>query len=199
MSDGPLILGVGASPRQASNSHRLMRAVLAGAGAEGAVSEAVLLREKNILACVGCERCRKEKACKRFLDDMQALYPLIEKARGLVLASPVHNYNVTAWMKAFIDRLYCYYDFTDHRPRGWSSRLAGAGRRAVVLAVGEQPDPADLGFTLGAMSRPLTALGYEMVGELGVTGHFDAGAVAGDQDALARAEALGRELARSLV
>ncbi|GCA65007.1 hypothetical protein KIPB_015998, partial [Kipferlia bialata] len=34
---------------------------------------------------------------------MTGLYPKVIEAQGLVLVCPVHNYNITAWMKAFID------------------------------------------------------------------------------------------------
>ena len=51
------------------------------------------------------------------MDGMSLLYPKIIDARGLVLVSPTHNYNITAIMKAFIDRLYCFYNFDNkNRP-----------------------------------------------------------------------------------
>lgn len=94
---------------------------------------------------------------------MSLIYPGILESQGLILVSPTHNYNVTAWMKAIIDRLYCFYNFDDKRPRGWSSRLAGQGRKAVLAAICEQKNKDDMGFTLDAMRLPLEALGYEII------------------------------------
>ena len=83
---------------------------------------------------------------------MQLIYPKIKGAKGLVLLSPTHNYNVTAWMKAFIDRLYCFYNFSARRPGDWSSRLAGQGRKSIIASIGEQRNRKEgVGFTLDAM------------------------------------------------
>ncbi len=189
-----MILGIEGSPRKGGNSHKMLKAVLAGADEAGQVCREVHLRDCRYEPCVGCEACRKDKICTRFQDAMTLLYPQIESARGLVLISPVHNYNVTAWIKAFIDRLYCYYDFEDTRPRGWSSRLAGQGRKAVIGAVAEQADKKDMGFALEAMRLPLTALGFEIVEELPVFGLFDRGVIAKRKELLDRAFEAGRKL-----
>ena len=125
---------------------------------------------------------------------MTPLHGTIGRARGLVLVSPVHNYNVTAWMKAFIDRLYCFYDFEYPRPGPWRSRLSGQGRRALVVAVAEQRDLSDAGFTLEAMLRPLEALSYEVMDDLLVLGTFGRGAVSRMDAVLSTAEAAGRDL-----
>lgn len=194
-----MILGVGGSPRAGGNSDVLLQHILEGAAGAGAGTEAVHLRSYGFGPCIGCERCRKDKACTGLLDGMQLLYPKIEAAQGLVLVSPTHQYNVSALMKAFIDRLYCYYDFTDTRPRNYSSRLAGQGRAAAVCAVCEQEVRSDMGYTLEMLRMPLEPLGYAITGELPVFGIFDRGKVRDHPEALARAEELGRDLARGLV
>ena len=194
----PDVLAVGGSPRAHGNSDRLLAAAVETVSAAGFSAEAVFLRDYEFRPCIGCEQCRKDRACTGLRDGMALLYPKIEAARGLILASPVHHYNVTAWMKAFIDRLYCYYDFTDDRPRGWSSRLAGQGRKAAVIAVGEQENPEDMGFAAEAMSMPAAALGYEVIGHQGVLGVFDRGRVRERPDAMAEAATLGRRLAEAL-
>jgi multimeric flavodoxin WrbA len=129
---------------------------------------------------------------------MSDLYGEILQAHGLVLVTPTHNYNVSVSMKAFIDRLYAFYDFADSRPRTWSSRLGGMGKKAVIAAVCEQMSPYDMGFALEAMERPLQALGYEIVGKLPVLGIFDAGLVAADEEVMARAHKAGEDLVKAL-
>lgn len=193
-----MILGLEGSPRKNGNSHKLLGAIMKGAAAAGQSTRTVHLRDCRYEPCVGCEKCRTDKACTRFTDAMTLLYPEIERARGLVLVSPVHNYNVTAWMKAFIDRLYCYYDFEDTRPRAWSSRLASQGRKAIIAAIGEQETPEDLGVTLAAMRLPLEALGYEIMAEMPVLSLFDRGIIGKQEELLARAAGMGEALARSL-
>ncbi|WP_462325476.1 flavodoxin family protein [Desulfoplanes sp.] len=193
-----MILGVEGSPRKKGNSDKMLDAILAGAREAGEECHDVHLRDCRYEPCVGCERCRKDKICTRFQDAMTLMYPRLQESKGLVLISPVHNYNITAWMKAFIDRMYCFYDFEDTRPRGWSSRLAGQGRRAVIAAIGEQEDPRDMGFALEAMRLPLEAFGYEIVAEFPVLRLFDRGAISGQEELMASARQAGIDLARAL-
>ena len=195
----PSVLGVGGSPRNRGNSDILLAHILRGAKESGIPVEKCQLRDFQYDACIGCEKCRKDKICTGLKDGISLLYPSIYESRGLVLVSPTHNYNVTALMKAFIDRLYCFYDFDRHRPRGWSSRLSDQGRKAVIAAVAEQENKQDMGFTLDAMRLPLQALGYEIVGELPVLGIFDRGKVEENERILATARDLGAGLAQSLL
>jgi len=192
------VLGVGGSPRRQGNSDVLLEQILKGAREKEVPVTDIHLRDIQFSACIGCEKCRKDQICTGLVDGMSVLYPEVLQARGLVLVSPTHNYNVTSWMKAFIDRLYCFYTFADTRPRAWSSRLAGQGRKAVLAAVCEQEHQADMGFTLEAMRLPLEALGYEIVGELPVFSVFDRGKVKDNEEILASAKRLGLDLANAL-
>ena len=193
------ILGIGGSPRKGGNSDILLKHILSGAMNAGAATDGVHLRDYQFQSCIGCEKCRKAKQCLGLQDGMQLIYPKIIESKGLVLISPTHNYNVTALMKAFIDRLYCFYNFSDDRPGSWSSRLAGQGRKAVIASIGEQANGEEgTGFTLDAMRLPIEALGYKVIGELPVLGIFDKGGINKQQHLLEKAEQLGSQLARRL-
>lgn len=194
-----MILGVEASPRKKGNSHVILERILSAAREAGEEAEAAHLIDYRFESCVGCEKCRRDKLCTRFVDGMTLLYPQIINSQGLVLVSPVHNYNVTAKMKAFIDRLYCFYDFEDTRPRTWSSRLADQGKKAVICAIGEQPEKKDMGFTLDAMRLPLEALGYEIIAEIPILSVFDRGAVIAHEEVLTHVEDAGRALAAAIL
>ena len=188
------VLAIGGSPRSGGNTDLLVKAAAQAISSANVRVQTVFLRDYSFEPCRGCEKCRQSKACTGLRDGMNLLYPLIEKSRGLILASPVHNYNVSALVKAFIDRLYCYYEFTDDRPRAWSSRLAGQDRRALIIAVAEQPDEASVGVTMEAMRLPVEALGYRLSGSLQVLGTFDKGAVKKQPEVMARVENLARLL-----
>lgn len=192
------ILSVSGSPRKGGNSDRLSARILAAAEDSGVPGVSVRLADYLFQPCIGCERCRKDHICTGLHDGMHLLYPHVERCRGLVLISPVHHYNVTAWMKAFIDRLYCYYDFGDERPGEWSNRLAGQGRKAAVVSVGEQHGSEGIGLTLEAMRLPLKALGYEVAAELSVTGVFRHGGVSDRPDAMEQAGNVGLRLCEAL-
>lgn len=192
------VLGVGGSPRKGGNSDILLKQILKGVQDDKLHHRTIQLREYQYQGCIGCEKCRKSGVCTGLKDGMALIYPYLIEARGLILISPTHNYNVTAWVKSFIDRLYCLYIFNDQRPRGWSSRLAGQGRKAVIGAVCEQTNKADMGFTLEAMRYPLAALGYEIVGELPVFGIFDKAKVKENNAIMTAARKMGRKLANAL-
>jgi len=198
IAPGSRILAVSGSPRKGGNSEKVALQALQAAGEAGVPGRLVRLADYQFQPCIGCERCRRDRACTGRLDGMQLLYPMVEGALGLLLVSPVHNYNVTAWMKAFIDRLYCYYDFGATRPGPWSTRLSRQGRMAAIVSVGEQHGTEGIGLTLEAMRLPLEALGYEVAVELPVTGVFERGRVSDEDEAMERVAELGRRLAESV-
>ena len=192
------VLGIGGSPRKGGNSDVLLQYIIKGVTEAKMDAVSLHLRDFHYQGCIGCEMCRKDKICTRLNDGMSLIYPEIIESRGLVLVCPTHNYNVTAWMKAFIDRLYCFYDFDNNRPRGWSSRLAGQGRKAVLVAICEQENTEDMGFTLDAMRLPLKALGFDIIGELPVFRIFDKAKVKQEKLILDKAIKLGSDLAKSI-
>ena len=73
------------------------------------------------------------------------------------------------------------------------------GRKAIVFSVCEQDEMGEIGFTLEAMGYPLTALGYEVIDDLSITGFFDRGAVRNDQELLKLAMEKGHQLAQTLL
>ena len=194
------MLGIGGSPRAKGNSDTLLDAVLNGVREAGLATEALHLRDYSFQSCIGCERCRRDLRCTGLQDDMKVIYPKIEQCRAIVAVSPIHGYTVSALMKAFLDRLYCYYDFAEPRPGPVASRLAGQGRKAVIVAVGEQ-DTYELGgmdSTLVILRRNLDILGFEIVSELPVLGAFERGHVLKQPEVLAAAEEMGATLAHAL-
>lgn len=192
------VLGLSGSPRRHGNSDILLKNIISGVTRENIPSENLNLTGIQYQGCIGCEKCRKDKICTGLIDGMSLVYNSIISSKGLILVSPTHNYNITSWMKAFIDRLYCFYNFENDRPRSWSSQLSGQGRKAVIAGICEQENEKDMGFTIEAMKMPLEALGYEIVGELAVYRIFDKAKVKKDHTAIEQANQLGVKLAQSI-
>lgn len=186
------VLGISGSPRAGGNTDTLLDALLAGAASAGATTEAVHLRDYAISPCTGCERCRRDLTCTRFFDGMHLLYPKVEAADALILGSPTYNYNITPEVKAFIDRLYPYYRFSEERPGPYSSFFKDKGKTALVFSVAEQKSPAERGFAIEAMQRPMEALGFAVTATFPAEGYFAKGAVAADPDLLEKARKEGR-------
>lgn len=192
------VIGFSGSPRKNGNSDILLKTIISGVKQLSIPATAWNLTDVQFKGCIGCEKCRKTKRCTGLIDGMTSLYPQLYSSKGLVLVSPTHNYNITSWMKAFIDRLYCFYTFENNKPRSWSSQLGDQNRKAIIAAICEQESVEDMGFTLEAMKAPLIALGYEIVGELSVFKIFDKAKVKNDETAINDAYQLGQNLANEL-
>ncbi len=97
-----MILGICGSPRKQATEHVLTEALnmLRTAGFE---TEFFTVRNKNIGFCQHCDHCLRTKECN-LRDDMYELYPLLRKADGLVIATPVYNGGLSAQTKAIMDR-----------------------------------------------------------------------------------------------
>ncbi len=189
---------ISGSPRKGGNTETILSKIAEGLEASGIRTELISLGSYTIKPCIGCEQCRRDKICTQFFDGMHLLYEKIDESEGLVVGSPTYNYNITPLMKAFIDRMYPYFNFTNPRPGPYSSRLANQGRKMVTVGVCEQNEASEMGFTIPAMSDPLRVLGYEVVAEFPVTGHFTKYSVRGDSSVLEKAVEVGTLLAQKL-
>jgi multimeric flavodoxin WrbA len=97
-----MILGICGSPRKSSTEFVLKKA-LELMKEKNFQTEFFTVRGKKIGFCVHCDYCIKNKRCI-LQDDMQHLYPLIEKADGSLFASPVYNGGISAQLKTVLDR-----------------------------------------------------------------------------------------------
>lgn len=101
------ILAIQGSPRpKASNTEILLQEFLKGAQSQGADTETVYLKEKEIHSCIGCYTCwAKTPGVCVFKDDMPELLEKVKGCDVLVYATPLYNFNMTALVKAFQERL----------------------------------------------------------------------------------------------
>jgi multimeric flavodoxin WrbA len=99
----PEILAIYGSPRRHGNTATLLREAVQGARSQGAAVEEVFLRDLNISPCLEIYGCRKTGRCV-IKDDFQELHDKLLNCRGLMLASPVFFYTVSAHTKIFMDR-----------------------------------------------------------------------------------------------
>ena len=98
------IVGICGSPRgKKSQTLALAEATLAGAKAQGAEVERVDLSQARIGFCQACEVCHQGPDCV-LNDDGKRILQGVLAADGIVLASPVYLSQVTAQMKALLDR-----------------------------------------------------------------------------------------------
>jgi len=63
------------------------------------------LSKLKISPCIGCDMCWNPEPCI-FKDDMSKVFDVLPETNLIIFASPIYWWNVTAYMKLFIDRLY---------------------------------------------------------------------------------------------
>ncbi len=85
------------------NTSALLKQVIDGAEKEGGSTEVIVLRGNNVLPCLGCDLCHIKGRCSQ-KDGFEAIREKIIGADGLILASPNYIFNVSAQLKAFMDR-----------------------------------------------------------------------------------------------
>jgi len=118
------ILGICCSPRKGGNTEILVREALEAAREAGCETELVLVADKKIAPCDGCNSCLNTGTCK-IKDDMQQVYEELERADGIILGTPVYFINVSAQAKAVIDRTYAFL---------WNRKLRGKVAAALVAS-----------------------------------------------------------------
>jgi len=176
------IVGILGSPRPRGNTAQLLDAVLAGARAAGAEVERVDLAGIEANFCVACEVCYRTGRCQ-FDDDIELIKDKLLAADGIVLASPVYFYGVTAQMKTLIDR--CGYLVHCQLLEGkYGAAVATAGGSGQVET--NQWSAAILGN-----------LGAQIVGTVAALAEHPRGLL-DEAAALAQAKALGQDLAAAI-
>ncbi|HHW60361.1 MAG TPA: flavodoxin family protein [Syntrophomonadaceae bacterium] len=192
------ILGVVGSPRKKGNTSILMQEALKPFKMNNIETKLVFLDDYNISDCRGCEGCKKTYKCV-IDDDMQKLYPDILDSDAIILASPTYFYNISADMKAFIDRCYCFEVFDQEDRSVWMGLNEALGvKYAAVIAVSEQENEEDMGFTAAAMQKFLEALAYRVVSIVKAPHLFKAGEALNNKKALEDAKQAGEKLLKFL-
>ena len=139
---GKKIIAVVGSYRKGHTIDSAVDEVLNSAKAAGVETEKINLLDKHIEFCTNCRSCMQQIGVKRgecvINDEMKEILDKIEAADGIVLASPVNCYNVTAIMKRFIERLapYGYWPWGANIPK---FRIRNLTKNAVVITSSAAP------------------------------------------------------------
>ncbi|CAI83259.1 flavodoxin family protein [Dehalococcoides mccartyi] len=102
------VLVIMGSPRSQGNTAFLLDEILSELEKEGIETRKIDIAQASIKPCLGHDNCAQYKKCPQN-DDMDAIFKEMSEADGFIVATPVYYYNVTAQLKAFIDRHYFLY------------------------------------------------------------------------------------------
>jgi len=116
--------------------------ILSAAAAEGAETRKIYLADTHIEFCTNCRVCTQNPAGMRgscpLADEMAAVMDQIDASDGIILASPMNFWTVTAITKRFIERLICYayWPWGTAAPK---ARRQARQKRAVLVASSAAP------------------------------------------------------------
>ena len=99
----PKIVAIYGSPRRNGNTATLLRHAVQGARDSDARVEEIVLRDLKISPCLEIYGCKKTGECA-IKDDFQKVRNQILASQGLILASPLFFYTVSAHTKILMDR-----------------------------------------------------------------------------------------------
>ena len=128
------IVALYGSPRRKGNTALLLKKAVQGAREAGAEVEEIVLRDLKISPCLEIYGCKKTGRCV-IKDDFQVVLDQLQACQGLMVASPIFFYAVSAHTKMLIDRcqsLWVKKYWIDKVPYGdWEPK-----RKGLFISVG---------------------------------------------------------------
>lgn len=106
------LVGISGSPVAGGNVESVLEQALRGREGRAGVSfEMITLRGREVSDCRQCNWCLKrqdgERRCS-IEDDMSEIYPMVEEADALIMATPVYFGRLSGHLACFIDRMRIY-------------------------------------------------------------------------------------------
>jgi len=192
----PKIVAIYGSPRRKGNSATLLNHTIQGALGAGASVETIVLRDLNISPCLELYGCKEAGQCI-IQDDFQKVYEQILSCQGIILASPMFFYTVSAHTKILMDRcqsLWVKKYWIDKVPYGkWEPK-----RKGLFISVGATTGPKLFDGALLTMKYFFDTLDIKMEKSLLYRGLDFEGDVLTHPEYLKEAYTAGNDFALSL-
>ena len=122
------VLLINGSPHTQGCTARALREVAEVLETEGIETQMINIGNKDLRGCISCNKCRELGKCI-FNDAVNEVAPLLEKADGVVIGTPVYYAHANGGLLAFLDRLFYSTPFSKTMKVGAavvSSRRAGS-------------------------------------------------------------------------
>ncbi len=126
------------SPRKNANSSTISERFCTTAQKLGAQVRTFALNDLNFRGCQGCMACKTKLDRCALKDDLTEVLDAVRETDILVLASPVYYWDVSAQMKAFLDRTFSFL-VPDFITAPQKSRL-DPGKKLVFILAQNNPD-----------------------------------------------------------
>ena len=184
------ILGLMGSPRIKGNTDLLLEEALRGARGQPAEVEKIVVDRLKIAPCREYYGCLKDGNCV-IRDDMDAIYPKLVAADGIIVASPIFFYGLSAQVKALIDRCQALW-----ARKYVLKNLPDSARKGAFIAVGATEGRQLFDGSILTVKYFFKAFGVEYVDELLIRGVEERGEIKKHPDALSDAFSMGERLAQ---
>jgi multimeric flavodoxin WrbA len=181
------VVAINGSARRGGNTAILLRYVLGELEKEGIETELVEMSGAVVHGCLACRKCstRKDRRCSQKDDMGNVFIEKMDQADGILLGSPTYVTDVSAEMKALIDRAA----LVGRANGGMFRRKAGAGVVAVRRAGGIHAfDTLNHFFFISEIMVPGSSYWNIGIGR-------DPGDVEKDEEGIATMKTLGRNMA----
>ncbi len=181
------VVGFNGSARKGGNTTMLLRHVFAELENEGIETELVELAGKRFHGCTACYKCfaNEDRLCAVKGDAANDCIGKMEGADGILLGSPTYFTDVTAEMKALIDRAGMVSRANDNMYRRKAGAAVVAVRRAGAM---HAFDTMNHFFLIGEMIVPGSSYWNIGIGR-------EIGDVEKDEEGVATMRTLGRNMA----
>lgn len=100
------VVAFNGSPRKEGNTYQALELVLKELSREGIETELINISGRGLQGCTACYTCveKQNKECALKDDKLNSYIRKMIEADGIIIGSPVYFSNVTAEVKALIDR-----------------------------------------------------------------------------------------------
>lgn len=98
------VIGINGSSRKDGNTAIIIGKVFDELNKEGIETELIQLADYDIQPCRGCFACKGHGNCVFAKDGFAEIFSRMVETDGIILGSPVYSADVSAKMKAFLER-----------------------------------------------------------------------------------------------
>jgi len=117
--------------------------------------EKILLAHDQIITCDACEACLRTGYC-HIEDETADVINRLHDAEGIILASPTYHQNMSAQMKAFLDRTYYMGVKRRESKRHFE-------QKAIILGVCRGTEKESMGNTMADIGKVVSGLNMTVV------------------------------------
>ena len=173
------VLIINASPRRKGVTASVLAEIAAAIDA-GHTIETVRIDDLKIKPCIGCMKCRPDRACILPRDDAHVLAEKVRWADFIIIGCPNYWGNMPGSLKVFFDRNVSLFEYCEARAIRYVPKPRLRGKRAALVVSSGSPFPYNMlqsqsRGTIGALRTILKAggIGIEWVLNVADSYNFD--------------------------